>query len=316
MPRPLVLQTEQLDEAAASWLSERCEIIRCSSDDSQFAALLPRADALLIRTYTNVNESLLAKAPNLKVVARAGVGLDNVDVPACTNRNITVVSTPGANTRAVIELVTAFMLDALRPRHSLDRALDASAWAALRKSSIAPKQLCDVTLGIIGFGRVGSGVARVAAAMDMRVLYNDLLTIPESLRAGATPAPFNDVLRHADILTIHVDGRASNRNLINAAALALCKPTAMIINTSRGFVLDPSALAAFLRQNPSARAALDVHEPEPITPDYPLLGLPNARLTAHIGAATATAHANMSWVVRDLWRVLNGEQPEHPASPQ
>jgi phosphoglycerate dehydrogenase-like enzyme len=316
MPRPLVLQTEQLDDAAASWLAERCDLIRCSSDEPRFADLLPRADALLIRTYTNVNESLLAKAPNLKVVARAGVGLDNVDVPACTKHNVVVVSTPGANTRAVIELVTAFMLDDLRPRHTLDRAVDKSAWAELRKNSIAPKQLCDLTLGIIGLGRVGSGVARVAAAMNMNVLYNDLLPIPESHRSGATPAAFEAVLRQADILTIHVDGRASNKNLINAQALALCKPTAMIINTSRGFVLDPLALAAFLRAHPSARAALDVHEPEPFGPTYPLLGLPNCRLTAHIGAATASAHANMSWVVRDLWRVLNGEQPEHPASPQ
>ena len=130
MPRPLVLQTEQLDDAAASWLAQRCDLIRCSSDDPKFSDLLPRADALLIRTYTNVNESLLAKAPNLKVVACAGVGLDNVDVPACSRHNVVVVSTPGANTRAVVELVTAFMLDALRPREYITRALDFKDWAA------------------------------------------------------------------------------------------------------------------------------------------------------------------------------------------
>jgi len=208
------------------------------------------------------------------------------------------------------------MLDVLRPRTYLDRALDKGAWDTLRKNLIAKKQLGDLTLGIIGFGRVGSGVARVGAAMDMRVLYHDLLVIPEDRRFGACPASLDQTLREADVLTIHVDGRSSNRHLINAAALAKCKPGVLVINTSRGFVVDAAALAVFLRANPGAGAVLDVHEPEPIGADYPLLGLANARLTPHVGAATATAHASMSWVVRDLWRVLSGETPEHPASPE
>jgi phosphoglycerate dehydrogenase-like enzyme len=313
--RPLVLQTENIDDSAGAWLAERCEIIRCSSDDPKFNDLLLRADGLLIRTYTNVNEAMLSGAPRLKVVARAGVGLDNVDVAACARRGVTVVSTPGANTRAVVELVTAFMLDALRPRVSVTQALDKGGWAKLRKESIAPRQLCDLTLGIVGFGRVGSAVARVGAAMNMRVIYNDLIEIAASGRSGASPAELTHVLREADVLTIHVDGRASNRHLVNAGALAQCKPNVLFLNTSRGFVVDPTALASFLRGHPAAQAALDVHEPEPFGPDYPLLGVRNCRLTAHIGAATATAHANMSWVVRDLWRVLSGEAPEHPATP-
>ena len=313
--RPLVLQTEQLDEAAHAWLAERCEIIRCPSDDPAFASHLPRADALLIRTYTTVNESLLARPPRPKAVAPAAVGPHSCTPPACAARTITVVSTPGANPRAVVELVTAFMLDDLRPRPTVPRALNPSDWSTLRKNAIAPTQLCDLALGILGLGRVGSGLARVAAAMNMRTVYHDLLDIPESNRSGAAPLPFESVLREADILSIHVDGRASNKHLINAHALSLCKPTALIINTSRGFVLDPAALAAFLRASPSARAVLDVHDPEPFGPDYPLLNLPNCRLTPHIGAATATAHANMSWVVKDLWRVLSGEKPQHPATP-
>jgi D-3-phosphoglycerate dehydrogenase len=302
-PDILVLQTEQLDDQAAAWLSERCTLVRAPSDSAEFARLLPEADALLIRTYTNVDEAMLARAPKLRAVARAGVGLDNVDQAACARRAITVLNTPGANTRAVVELVTAFMLDALRPREYLTRALDLKPWSDLRKGHIAPRQLEGMTLGIVGFGRVGSAIARIAAAMNMRVIYNDLIHIPDDRRSGATPASFAEVCSHADVLSIHVDGRPENRHLVGDI-LATAKPDLIFINTSRGFVVDTAKLAAFLRASPKASAYIDVHDPEPFGPDYPLLGLPNAHLTAHIGAATAQAHANMSWVVRDLWNTL------------
>lgn len=317
MPRPIVIQTEHLDSAAGKWLAERCDLRVCPWENrAQLDPLLADADGLLIRTYTRVDDALLTLAPRLRCVARAGVGLDNVDVPACTRRGVTVVSTPGANTRAVVELVTAFMLDALRPRVLLDRALSSAEWNTARKDLIAPRQLADLTLGVIGLGRVGTGVARVGAALDMRVLYHDLLEFPAShpaRAAGATPASFDQVLREADVLTLHPDGRPSNRHLLNARALTLCKPDVVLINTSRGFIVDAAALADFLIANKAAQALLDVHEPEPFPPTYPLLDLPNAHLSPHIAAATATAHANMSWVVRDLWRVLSGEPPQHPA---
>ena len=311
--KPLVVQTEHIDAPAAAWLGERCEVVACSSDDgARFAELLRRADGLLIRTYTNVDGAMLAGAPRLKVVARAGVGLDNVDVGACAARGVVVVSTPGANTRAVVELVTAFMLDGLRPRKCLERSIGKADWGALRKGQIARRQLCDLTLGIVGLGRVGSGMARVGAAMDMRVLYNDVIEIPAERRFGGLPASFEEVCSQADVLTIHVDGRAENRRLIGDV-LDRCKVDVILINTSRGFVVDAPKLAGFLNLWPPASAYIDVHEPEPFGVDYPLIGLPNCHLTAHIGAATATAHANMSWVVRDLWRVLSGEAPEHAA---
>lgn len=310
----LVVQTEHLDAAAAAWLKQRCEVVSCSwENQAALAAVLPRATALLIRTYTIVNDALLDRAPNLRVVARAGVGLDNVDIPACQRRGIQVVSTPGANTRAVVELVTAFMLDALRPRVFLDKPLDRAAWNAARKDLTAEKQLSTLTLGIVGLGRVGSAVARIGAALDMRVLYNDLRTFHVEQRFGANPASLESIFRDSDIVSIHVDGRPENRSLIGPAAFALARPDLLFLNTSRGFVVDTSALAAFLTNNPAAQAMIDVHEPEPIAPDSPLLPLKNAHLSPHIGAATAQAQANMSWVVKDLWRVLSGEPPENPA---
>ena len=318
-PRPLVIQTEQLDDAAHAWLKERCELVVCPWDAAGPAALhdaLAKAQGLLIRTYTRVDDALLDKAPELRVVARAGVGLDNVDLSACARRSVVVVSTPGANTRAVVELVTAFMLDALRPRVFLDKPLDPAAWTGARRNLTAPRQLSDLTLGIVGMGRVGSSIARVGAALDMRVVYCDLLDIPPERRSGATPMSLRDVLAQADVLTLHVDGRKRNRHLINAEALSRLKPDSVLINTSRGMVVDAVALADHLIRNKAAQALLDVHDPEPISPTSPLLDLPSAHLSPHIGAATRTAHANMSWVVKDLWRVLSGEAPEHPAAPE
>lgn len=312
--QPLILQTEHLDPAAAAWLAERARLAQCSPDDPRFGALLAEADGLLIRTYTRVDDGLLARALRLKVVARAGVGLDNVDIPACTRRGVRVVSTPGANTRAVVELVFAFLLDALRPRVFLDRPLDAAPWKELRKELQAPRQLCDLTLGIIGMGKVGTAIARIAAAMEMRVLYHDLIEIPAAKRAGAEPVALDALLAQSDVVSLHVDARPTNRNLLGTAQLALCKPDCIIVNTSRGFVVDSAAFAAFLRAHPAAAAILDVHEPEPFGAEYPLLGVANAHLSPHIGAATATANRNMSWVVRDLWRVLSGEEPEWPAN--
>lgn len=305
MARPLVIQTEHLHAEAAQWLAERCELVQCPSEDEpRFSDLLKRADGLVIRTYTRVDTAMLDRAPRLRVVARAGVGLDNVDVPACEARGIRVFNTPDANTRAVVEYVTALLLDAVRPRVFLERALDTKSWKAARSDLIADRQLCEMTLGIWGLGKIGRQVARMARSIDMRVVYHDLLEIPEEQRHGALPVSRDEMLRTADALTIHVDGRAENHGILDAYALAQCKPDAIIINTSRGFVVDNAALAAFLLQNPESKALLDVHEPEPFGAEYELLGVENAWLSPHIASATSLAHKNMSWVVRQAWETL------------
>jgi phosphoglycerate dehydrogenase-like enzyme len=314
VPKPLVIQTEELDPAPAAWLREHAELVQCShSEFPRFDQLLKQAEGLVVRTYTRVNLELLAKAPHLKVVGRAGVGLDNIDIAACRARGIEVVHTPGANTRAVVEFVNALICDAVRPRAYLDRAIPAADWITLRRELNAPRQLCEMTLGIYGMGRIGTQIARLGAALDMRVLYTDLLDVPEAVRAGARPVVPDQLLRESDIVSVHVDERPSNRHLLNATAFSKVKSEVLLINTSRGFVVDHSALATFLKSNPAAQAMLDVHDPEPIEASHPLLGLPNARLSPHIASATDAAKRQMSWVVRDVWRVLNGQQPEFPA---
>ena len=310
-----MIQTEHLDAAPAAWLSERCDLVRKGAGEHGFMELLARAEGLVIRTYTTVDDRMLAGAPRLKVVGRAGVGLDNVDLAACAARGVTVCSTPDANSVAVVEYVLALLLDATRPRVDVG-VVSAAEWKRLRAENQAARQLSEMTLGIWGMGRIGTRVARVAASLGMRAVYNDLLEVPVERRWGAEPVSAGELCARADVLTVHVDGRRSNRGLVGAAALAGMKKDVLLINAARGFIVDAAALGAFLRANSAAKAVMDVHEPEPFGADYPLLGLPNARLLPHLASCTATAQTNMSWVVRDVWRVLNGEAPEFPAAPE
>ena len=309
-----VIQTEHLDEACARWLGERVNLVVCAHDDPAFAGHLASADALVVRTYTVVDESLLSQAPRLKVVGRAGVGVDNLDVRACQARGVIVVNTPDANTQAVVEYVLTIILDALRPRHWMREAASDAEWKRLRAAFVGRRQLDELTLGIYGLGRIGKRLAKAAVALGARVLYHDLLDLPDDQCHGARPAGRDTLLREADVLTLHVDGRPSNRHLIDAAALSLLKPDVVFINTARGMLVDTAALARFLAGHPAAQAWIDVHEPEPFGPDCPLLGLPNAHLAPHLASRTDTAMRRMSEVVHDVWRVLEGQPPMYPVA--
>jgi phosphoglycerate dehydrogenase-like enzyme len=258
----------------------------------------------VVRTYTRVDDALLAQLPRLKVVGRAGVGLDNIDLDACARRGVRVCSTPDANTQAVVEYVLCLLCDALRPRVLLDAPVDRARWDEVRAEVVGRRQMNELRLGILGFGRIGRRVAQVAGAIGFEVEYCDLLDVPEAMRHGAFPVSAEDLFRHADVLTVHVDGRPSNRHLVGERLLGLMKPDAVLLNTSRGFVLDDHALARHLRANPASMAILDVHEPEPITDACPLLGLPNAHLAPHLASRTDAAMEAMSWVVRDVWDAI------------
>lgn len=310
-----VIQTEELDDSAASWLSERCELVRAGPDDPRFEALIRRAQGLVVRTYTRVDEAMLEKAPMLRGVARAGVGLERIDVDACERRGVRVVHTPEANTQAVAEYVFALLFDALRPRAFLEKPLEERDWRQLRSDLRARRQLSDCTLGIVGMGKIGRRVAEIARAIRMRVIYHDVQEIPAALRAGAEPVSMDELLTRSDVISLHVDARPGNRNLINSAAFSRMRSDVVLVNTCRGFVIEPYACAEFFINQPGATALLDVHEPEPFDGRYPLLEIANVHLAPHIAAATSSANRAMSWVVRDLWRVLIGEVPEYVWSP-
>lgn len=314
--RPAVVITETLADRPAAWLAERAELRWVPHDQPDAVrAALADAAALLVRTYTRVDAALLDQAPDLKVVGRAGVGLDNIDLDACRRRGLPVVYTPDANTQAVVEYVLGLMLDELRPRTNLPRAADADAFHRLRKTEVG-KQLDRLTLGILGFGRIGKCLGRVAHAIGMNVHVCDILPEPQLRKAVEFPFHFvthEELYSESNIVTVHVDGRPENRRLIDAAALAHFKPDAILINAARGMLIDAAALADWLRAHPDARAILDVHDPEPPPADYPLWNLPNARLLPHLASRTDEALENMSWVVRDIAAVLEGRKPQYPA---
>ncbi|MFI4860104.1 MAG: NAD(P)-dependent oxidoreductase [Phycisphaerales bacterium JB063] len=310
--------TETLDSRCADWLAERCDVVWCSHDAPGFDAHLAEASALVVRTYTIVDDALLDRAPALRVVGRAGVGLDNIDLEACRRRGVAVVYTPDANTQAVVEYVFGLVLDHYRPRPrgTMEAATTPDQFHALRKTHVG-QEVADLSLGVVGLGRIGKRITTVAHAMGINTYACDVLPEPE-LRAAMGGVPFTYVghdklYAQSDIVTLHVDGRAGNRHLVDRAALAHFKDDALLINAARGMLVDHGALADWLKTHPDARAILDVHDPEPTPSDYPLHGLPNAWLLPHLASRTDTALANMSGVVRDVAAVLAGDAPKYPA---
>jgi phosphoglycerate dehydrogenase-like enzyme len=313
MPAPVAV-TEPLTPDSLQWLRERVSVTEAAPGEPAFEAVAGSLEGIVVRTLTRVDRALLSRMPRLRVVARAGVGLDNIDLPACRERGIAVVHTPDANTQAVVEYVLCLLCDALRPRLFLERPVDTQAWERIRTEVCGERQMDELTLGILGFGRIGSRVAQVARAIGFRVLYNDLLTFAPSMRHGAEPVSAEDLFARSDVITLHIDGRPDNRRFVNASLIKHMRPQVLLLNTCRGFVLDHEALADFLRMNPGAQALLDVHEPEPFPADHPLLGMRNAHLAPHLASRTRSAMDRMSWVVRDAVAVLEGRKPEFAAS--
>ena len=315
MPKPTVLITETLDDKCAAWLAAHADVIWCPHDSAELDEHLARADGLVVRTYTQVNAELLGRASSLKVVGRAGVGLDNIDLDACRQRNVRVVYTPDANTQAVVEYVLGLMLDDLRPRTHLPPGCDAERFHQLRKTEVG-KQLDQRTLGIVGLGRIGKKLGEVTHAIGMNLLVCDLLPEAELRKAVDYPFDFVDhatLYTRSDIATLHVDGRLGNRHMLDAEMLAHLCNDVLLINTARGMLIDNTALADWAAAHPDARAVLDVHDPEPPSLEYPLFNLPNVRLLPHLASRTARALESMSWVVRDVVTVLEGREPKYPA---
>jgi len=315
MPKPIVLVTEGSDPKPLAWLKDRATVIEASAEsEPQFSDALAQTGGMVVRTYTRVNAALLDRAPNLKVVGRGGVGIENIDVSACRARGVQVVYTPDANTIAVGDFVFGYATQLLRPWNFFkERAYTPEEFKSIR-NTVRGRQLNELTLGILGMGRVGRRVGRIGAlGYGMRVIYNDLIDVARHLEFPAISVDKPTLFKEADILTIHVDMRPGNQHLVAADQLSQMKKDAILINTSRGEVLDAAALAAAIREKRLSGAALDVFDPEPPADDFPLLNLDRVLLTPHLAARTNTALESMSWVVRDVIEVLEGRPPKYPA---
>lgn len=264
-------------------------------DRADVLARVGEADALVIRSATKADAALLDAAPRLKVIGRAGVGVDNVDMEDANRRGIVVMNTPDGNTIATAEYTFGLMLGLVRHVAAAHASLADGKWD--RKAYMGV-ELKGKTLGIIGLGRIGRAVARRAAAFDMRVIaYDAYDTAWELARAEAIGAEMHslaDVLRFADIVTLHPMLNDETRDLINASTLAQMKRGVYLINAARGALIVEADLAEALKSGQVAGAALDVYREEPPKPDNPLLGLPNVLHTPHLAASTEDAQINVA----------------------
>ncbi len=243
-------------------------------------------DALIVRGRTKVTEPVFAAGKNLKVVGRAGVGVDNIDLNAAKAHKVTVVNSPTATTLAVAELAMALMLSAVREIPRGDAAMKAGNWL---KKEMEGTELWHKTLGVIGFGRIGAAVAKRAAAFDMDIIgYDPLIPAEEILKRGGKPVSFDELLAKADIITLHIPLDAGSKNLLNAEAFAKMKNGVIIICAARGGVIDEAALLAALESGKVAASGLDVFTAEPpgVTP---LVSHPKVICVPHIGAQTQEA---------------------------
>jgi len=300
----VIVTTEGLESAPLAWLKSQTQVIELSlKDKSRWKAALALADGIIVRTYTQVNADLLSAAPRLRVVGRAGVGLENIDQAACDARGVKVISTPHANTRAVCEYVFNLVFALGRPVVRLQEPISADAFHQYRKTSRG-LELCGLTMGILGMGRIGRAVSRAGLAFGMNVIYNDVVDVGPELDFKAESVTVEQLFQQSDVLSIHVSHRPRNYHFVNSEKLKWMKPSALLINTARGEVIDSEALAHAIKSGSLAGAALDVHDPEPPGPDYPLWYLDRVILAPHLAARTQGAMDAMSWVARDVLEYL------------
>jgi glyoxylate reductase len=265
------------------------------------------------------DEFLDAAGPQLKVVSNYAVGFDNVDVPACTARGIPVGNTPGVLTETTADLAFALMMAAARRLPEGDRYVRAGKWKTWGPMLLLGPDVHGATIGIVGFGRIGQAVARRAAGFGMTILYHDVHRADPAIEAehSATFLPLEKLLPQADFVSLHVNLTPETRGLINTEKLGWMKPTAVLVNTSRGPVVDGAALATALRDGQIFAAGLDVTDPEPIPTDDPLLSLDNCLVVPHIASASHATRSKMAeMAAANLLAGLHGERLPTPVNPE
>ncbi len=297
---PRVLVSDELSETAVQICRDRGIEVdylpKLGKDKEALAAVIGQYDGLAIRSATKATEKLLEKATRLKVIGRAGIGVDNVDIPAASKKGVIVMNTPFGNSITTAEHAIAMMFAVARQLPEANASTQAGKW---EKSRFMGVELYNKTLGVIGAGNIGGIVCNRAVGLHMKVVAYDPFLSDERARAlGVHKVELDELLARADFITLHVPLTDKTRNILSAEALARVKRGVRIINCARGGLIDEAALVAALKSGQVAGAALDVFEVEPAT-QSPLFGLPNVVCTPHLGAATTEAQENVALQVAE-----------------
>lgn len=294
---------EFMDERAVARLEAAHDVLydpQLVGDAARLRAEAAKADALVVRNLTQVRGDLLAVLTRCKVVGRLGVGLDNIDVPACEAKGIKVIPATGANALSVAEYVIASTMLLLRGAFAASAAVAAGEWprAALGNG----RETAGQTLGIIGFGSIGQTTARLARGLGMQVIAYDAMLAPDApvfAQAGVRYATLDDLIAGADAVTLHVPLVDSTRGLFNAERIARMKKDAVLINTSRGHIVDIAAVGSALRSGQLGGAAIDVFDVEPLPASAALQNCPNLLLTPHISGLSMQSNERVSFMIAD-----------------
>ena len=305
--KPIVLIAEELSPATVDALGPDFEIRNCDGANRAelLAELAKGVDAVLIRSATKMDQEAISAAKGLKVIARAGVGLDNVDIPAATTAGVMVVNAPTSNIVSAAELAISLILASARFVVPANIALKGGKWA---RSKYTGAELFEKTLGIVGFGRIGQLVASRMQAFGMSVIaYDPYLQPARAAQLGVDLVSLDELLKRSDFITIHLPKTKETANLIGVEALKKVKPSVRIINAARGGVLDETALFDALKEGRVGGAGLDVFASEPCT-DSPLFALDNVVATPHLGASTDEAQERAGIAVAvSVRKALAGE---------
>ena len=310
---PRILICDNLAEQGLDLLRAAGEVVvRTGLTEAELVQAVPGVDALIVRSATQITAAVIEAAVDCQVIARAGVGIDNIDVPAATRHGILVVNSPAGNILAAAEHAVALMLSAARLIPQASASTKAGGW---ERKAFVGYQIAGKTLGLVGLGHVGSEVARRARALGMTVLaFDPYVSQERAAAAGAALTPFDDLLARSDFLSLHTVATDETHNLIGANELSRLKPTAILINTARGALVNEAALIGALRDGKLAAAALDVFAEEP-TANAELLALPNLIATPHVGAMTHEAQLNVALdAARQVVDVLSGRPARWPVN--
>jgi D-3-phosphoglycerate dehydrogenase len=305
--KPVVLIAEELSPATVGVLGSDFDIRHCdgANRDELLAALKSGVDAVLIRSATKMDAEAISAATGLRVIARAGVGLDNVDIPAATAAKVLVINAPTSNIVSAAELAIALMMASARNISPAHASLRAGKWA---RSKFSGTEMFEKTLGIVGFGKIGQLVAHRMKAFGMNVIaYDPYLNAEKVSTLGVKLVELDELLKNSDFITIHLPKTKETVNLIGEEALSKVKPTVHIVNAARGGVLDEAALYKAITEGRVAGAGIDVYATEPCT-DSPLFSLDQVVATPHLGASTEEAQERAGIdVAHSVRKALAGE---------